>query len=213
MSEEKKAIRKHMILLRDSLSEETRKEADKLIRERFSDHFRDDLFGKKEQKILILLYASARSEVDTFLLRKSLLDRAEKSGRRILFAYPKVEGPRKMTFYQVRSEEDLQPAFHGIKEPVTKETVTEGLMRECFTLLVMPGVAFDEELNRMGYGGGYYDTFLEAYGSFLDVRAALAYEIQITEWPLFTEPHDQRPDLIVTEKRLLTPYVKYDKID
>ena len=64
----------------------------------------------------------------------------------------------------------------------------------------MPGVAFDEDRHRVGYGGGFYDRFLEAHPGMK--TAALAFEFQIKDRVPF-EPFDIRPGQIVTEQRVL----------
>lgn len=64
-------------------------------------------------------------------------------------------------------------------------------------MMVMPGVAFDRENHRVGYGGGFYDRFLEKHPCIR--RVAVAFEFQmLPEVP--TEPTDISPEIIVTEK-------------
>ena len=61
-----------------------------------------------------------------------------------------------------------------------------------------PGLAFDREKNRVGYGGGYYDRYLERYGSRNLVTIALAYEFQIVD-RIEAEEFDRRPQWLITE--------------
>ena len=69
----------------------------------------------------------------------------------------------------------------------------------------MPGVAFDEQCHRVGYGGGYYDRYLEKHPGLIHI--ALAFEFQIfPEVP--SEEHDIRPEMIVTENRILGREIK-----
>jgi 5-formyltetrahydrofolate cyclo-ligase len=63
-------------------------------------------------------------------------------------------------------------------------------------------VAFDERGGRIGYGGGYYDRFLR-FEATRAVRAALAYEVQISAEPLPLHPFDVRMDFIFTPERVL----------
>lgn len=67
--------------------------------------------------------------------------------------------------------------------------------------MIMPGVAFDERCSRIGYGGGYYDKYLSKAKEIYKV--AVAFEQQVYQ-ELPCEAHDLRPDIIVTEKRILT---------
>ncbi|MBO4390168.1 MAG: 5-formyltetrahydrofolate cyclo-ligase [Lachnospiraceae bacterium] len=198
MSEEKKILRRKMISIRDSIDPEKRKTADGKIRKSFLECFRERFQPETETKdCLILLYASTRSEVDTFGIWKELM------GSQIRFAFPKVLGKRHMEFFITESQADLKEAFQGILEPVTTEVVTEEMIRNSYCILVMPGVAFDEAGNRMGYGGGFYDTYLERFEKDIDLKAALAFEAQICKEGLVTEEHDRKPDLIITENRVI----------
>jgi len=111
-------------------------------------------------------------------------------------ALPRVE-KRKMSFYEVTSFEDLQPGSMGIREPVPDEARLADGWTDVF--MIMPGVAFDVNLHRIGYGGGCYDRFLEEHE--VRVKAAVAYSWQVFE-NICYEEHDIRPDLLVTEERL-----------
>ena len=67
----------------------------------------------------------------------------------------------------------------------------------------MPAVAYSEDCYRLGYGGGYYDRFIERL-RYDAVTIGIAFELQIfPEVP--KEPHDAQLDYIVTESRILTP--------
>ena len=65
----------------------------------------------------------------------------------------------------------------------------------------MPGVAFDQRLNRLGYGGGFYDRFLLAHPGLLSV--GLAFEFQVLD-RLPAEPFDQPVKILATEKGVRT---------
>ena len=65
----------------------------------------------------------------------------------------------------------------------------------------MPGVVFDLQRHRVGYGGGFYDRFLEQHPGLTTV--ALAFEFQVREEVPFEE-FDIRPAKVVTERRILT---------
>ena len=67
-------------------------------------------------------------------------------------------------------------------------------------LIILPGAAFDRKGNRLGYGGGFYDTYLAAHPQ--AGRAAIAFALQIAE-DIPSAPHDIRPDIIVTEKEMI----------
>ena len=65
--------------------------------------------------------------------------------------------------------------------------------------MIMPGVAFDNANNRVGYGGGFYDRFLEKHPGIL--RVAVAFDFQVLE-QVPTEPTDICPQIIVTQSKI-----------
>lgn len=196
--DEKKRFRKEMLAKRDAIQTEKRKEADQARNERIRTL---DVYRNAEA---LLFYVSYRSEADTLELIKDALE----EGRCV--AVPKVVG-QDMVFYRIRALSQLVEGYKGILEPDTTraevfingcEEVLGGSGKESteHAILFVPGCAFDETGGRMGYGGGFYDRFMERYPELL--RVALAYEEQIVE-AVPREPHDKGVNIIVTEKRSL----------
>ena len=140
----------------------------------------------------IFCYVDFRKEVQT---RKII---EESWCRKKTVAVPRVEGSE-MKFYQVRKWSDIKSGYMGILEP--EESCKEICPENSNSLMIMPGVAFDEKKNRIGYGGGYYDKYLSQTNEIYKV--AVAFEQQVYQ-ELLCEEHDLRPDIIVTEKRILT---------
>jgi len=68
-------------------------------------------------------------------------------------------------------------------------------------VVVTPGLAFDREGNRLGYGGGYYDRYLQRMGR-AAARVGIAFSLQIVD-RVPAEPGDQRVDVIVTDQEVL----------
>ena len=66
--------------------------------------------------------------------------------------------------------------------------------------MIVPGLAFTWRGHRLGQGEGYFDRFLAGHKG---LRVGLAYEAQIAP-KLPTDPHDQRVDVIVTERRVVS---------
>lgn len=198
--DDKKAFRKAMLAKRDAIPYENRIEAD----EARNKHIRS--WENYQNAELLLFYVSYRSEADTLQLIKEALE----AGRNV--AVPKVVGTD-MVFYRITNFSQLVAGYKGILEPDVErcEAVTEvngtdvahsviGPALPQHTLLFVPGCAFDEKGGRMGYGGGFYDRFMEKYPDVLKV--ALAYEEQLVE-EVPREAHDKAVDVIVTEKRRL----------
>ncbi len=200
--DEKKAFRKAMLAKRDAIPYENRMEADRARDARIRNW---DVYKEAE---LLLFYVSYRSEADTRLLMKEALE----AGRNV--AVPKVVGSD-MVFYRITHMNQLVEGYKGILEPDTErcEAITEmnsaddGRMQSVtkpalpeHAILFVPGCAFDENGGRMGYGGGFYDRFMERYPDVL--RVALAYEEQLVE-EVPREAHDKAVDVIITEARVI----------
>lgn len=181
---EKKEIRAEVKKRRREADEETLHEKSLQILERFR-----QLSAYKDASLL-LAYVDAKREVETRFLMRCAWD----DGKKV--AVPRVDGDGIMHFYYLRSLKDLEPGAFGIMEPRADCRICEPEEG----LLLMPGVAFDEQGHRVGYGGGYYDRYLEKHPHLIHI--ALAFEFQIfPEVP--SEKHDICPDLIVTENRIL----------
>ena len=136
----------------------------------------------------VYLYIDCKNEVMT----REIMKKALAMGKHV--TSPKVVG-KDMIFYEIQSLDDLEPGYFGILEP------REGLpVADCEeALMVMPGVAFDRQKHRVGYGGGFYDRFLEKHPKFYTI--ALAFEFQMfDEVPV--ESTDILPDVVITEKNI-----------
>lgn len=138
---------------------------------------------------LILFYASFQSEVETHrMIRRALAE-----GKRV--ALPKVKG-KELELIEIRCfDSDVAPGAWGIPEP---EQGVPARLAE-IGLIVVPGAAFDEQGNRIGYGAGFYDKLLPFYQG---KTVALAYELQIVA-SAPADAHDVPMQKIVTEKRVI----------
>ena len=186
----KKEMRKKMLSLRDSLSEKERREKSREIAKRL---FTLEEFQKAE---VVLSYQSFRSEVETTEMNQKIRE----SGKSLYL--PKTYADRKeMAFYRVYSDADLIPGYQGILEPQEKEPFTEKLvsLKPEKVLMLMPGAAFDDKGNRIGYGGGYYDRYLESHPQLHTL--ALAFDMQVL-FEVPAEEQDIKPQLLVTETNI-----------
>ena len=105
---------------------------------------------------------------------------------------------REMFFVPVKGLDNLKKTKFGVLEPEGDREDAVIPSRE--SLLVVPGVAFDVLGRRMGYGGGYYDTYIEKYN--IENTVALAFDIQVKD-SIPYEKHDKIMKTIITEKRIL----------
>ncbi len=140
----------------------------------------------------VLLYVAFRNEVET----RSLIDRAVEEGKRVLLPVS-IKKTRALELYPVLGSHDLVEGAYGIMEPRRGQ---EPIPPTQVDLVVVPGVVFDRSGNRLGYGAGYYDRFLESCRPEV-VRVALAFDLQLIDH-LPAEPHDQRMDYVITETEL-----------
>ncbi|NOZ67858.1 MAG: 5-formyltetrahydrofolate cyclo-ligase [Deferribacteres bacterium] len=195
----KKTLRARLLKTRDSIPPEQKARKDAAIMERL---FALDLFKNAKG---LLLYASFRSEVDT----TRCLSETIRLGKRLIL--PAVDSRRReLILYEVKEISELKPGYMGIPEPAIRENRQVTL--KDIDLIIVPGVGFDQECNRLGYGGGYYDRLLGgATGQRLRsggriAALALAFEEQITE-KIPSEPHDVKVDMIITDKRVICCHV------
>ena len=137
----------------------------------------------------ILIYVSYNHEMGTMLL----IEEAFRLGK--IVASPKVEGSV-MNFYVYETWNELIKSKRGILEPVPNDKVIPDN-----SLMLMPGVAFDVNRNRIGYGGGYYDKYNAAHPHIKKV--AIAYDFQILD-DVPSDIYDIKPDRVITETRMIT---------
>ena len=109
-----------------------------------------------------------------------MLEQAIRDGKKV--AVPKVYGDT-MKFIYLEDLSQVAKGYAGIPEPIADEPVAH----DETALVLMPGLAFDPQGHRIGYGGGFYDKFLAAEPS--HPTLALCYEFQMLP-QLDTEEHD-----------------------
>lgn len=110
--------------------------------------------------------------------------------REIKVICPKVGTDQALSHHEVRSWKDLNRGAFGVLEPLAHCRISE----EDVPLVLVPGLAFTIEGDRLGYGKGYYDRFLSGQSSMI---VGLAYDEQIVS-ELPTESHDCRCHKVLT---------------
>ena len=133
----------------------------------------------------LFAYISFNREVHT----APIIRRAWSDGKRV--AVPKVVGDG-IRFIRIDRLDDLAPGAFGIPEPVADEPI----MEDETALVLVPGLAFDAEGRRVGYGGGYYDRYLARHAHHPTV--ALCYDFQFVD-RLEAEAHDIPVGLVLTD--------------
>lgn len=129
----------------------------------------------------VYAYLSYNQEVRT----EAIIRRAQEDGKRV--AVPKVFG-EEMRFLWLGESSVLADGYHGIPEPVSGAVADDPT-----ALVLMPGLAFDPQGHRLGYGGGFYDRFLDAEPH---PTIALCYDFQLLP-AVCVETHDKAVDAVL----------------
>lgn len=116
-----------------------------------------------------------------------MLEQALQDGKRV--AVPKVYGDE-MRFILIDDLSQVEKGYAGIPEPIADGPVGD----DPHALVLMPGLAFDPQGHRIGYGGGFYDRFLGQEPEHPTI--ALCYEFQVLPH-LETEEFDIPVDTVL----------------
>jgi len=144
---------------------------------------------------VIYAYLAYNEEIRT----EALIRRAWADGKRV--AVPKVLDQGVMEFYYIDSFDGIAPGYFGIPEP---EGAPGRVADDRNFLMLMPGLAYGRDHNRIGYGGGFYDRYLErkqAEGAGF-VTVALAYGFQIFDG-IPAEAHDRKVDIVISDQEII----------
>ncbi len=144
------------------------------------------------QAAVVALYAPILQEIDTI----QLFDAAMAAGKRVL--YPQVRNGY-LQFRQVTDLQQLASGAYGIPEPGLSGRDTP---LEQADLIVVPGVAFDLQGHRIGFGKGYYDRCLSRLSGHATL-VGICHDFQLVE-RVPVEGHDISMQYVVTERRLIT---------
>lgn len=140
----------------------------------------------------LLAYVSAPIEVDTSLI----IAHAFGAGKEV-YAPRCVEGTRLMEFCRIRSFDDLESGYFGILEP--KDGCERLAGFDAKTVCIVPALAYDSQGYRLGYGKGFYDTFLSG---FIGVKLGICYD-SCTVSSVFRDSFDVPVDILITDKQNL----------
>ncbi|MCS7464268.1 5-formyltetrahydrofolate cyclo-ligase [Paenibacillus doosanensis] len=157
-----------------------------------------DSCAKPGHRPTLFTYVPVKSEVDV----SAVTEACWAKNYRVLV--PKVQhDPKQLKLFEISSHDDLEKGAWNIPEP--KAGAPEFRQVREIDVILVPGLAFDTQLGRLGYGGGFYDRFMQQY-----VRAgwdkpyiiAAAFDLQmIKEVPMGL--FDFRLDELITEARTI----------
>ncbi len=177
----KKQIRTEYKQKRNSLTVEQVREWSDCICNRLTE---SELFQQANE---IFFYYPLGNEADLLKAAQIALEMGK------VIAFPRTEGDV-IHFYQVTDLNEFQVGSFQVMEPVGDRLL---ITRE--PLVLTPGLAFDKQKNRMGYGKGYYDRFIAECPN--AVTIGIAYEMQLAE-EIVIEVQDIPMNYILTEERM-----------
>lgn len=160
-----------------------------------------DLF---KEASCVLSFVSYGTEIKTNQLLDIILNENK------MLCLPRTEN-EKMEFYYINSDEDFSEQTeigeYGITVPKSNQDKLDINSIPDKTLIIIPGLAFDERGNRLGKGKGYYDKFLAELLSTSEKKKILGivgycYDFQIID-KVITEPNDIPVDYIISDKRIV----------
>jgi 5-formyltetrahydrofolate cyclo-ligase len=181
--EQKKDLREQSMQFRRNLSAEEKAALDKKILRR--------VLALREYAGADVLYTYVSKPLETDTL--SLITAALDAGKRVAVprCLPETVG---MEFYEIVSVDDLAPGTYGVLEPVPERCRPVRTSRRA--VCVVPGLSFDSQGYRLGYGKGYYDRFLADFRGF---TVGLCYS-GCVRWNLPHGFYDRSVDILATEK-------------
>jgi len=187
VKEQKRILREQYQRKRREIISEEKRHRDDKIRERLEKMplYRDSSF--------LLCYVSLKDEVDT----KGLIRNALTAGKKVCVPLSDRETCT-LGFYEISSLGELAPGAYGVLEPAPK-TAVKVMKFPASSVCVVPGMVFDRDGYRLGYGKGYYDRFLS---EFRGIKIGLCYSDMILgHLPL--DVYDCPVDWLVTEKEFI----------
>ena len=196
ISEQKKQLRWQIKARLDRLGGEQRKQSSRQISARLQQ------LVEFHQAFNIMAFASFGQEVETGAICQAILAQGKQLVLPRMQKEVDVSGCliHYLQLYTVQDMADTCPGPWGIPEPHPRRcALTEHAVID---LILMPGLAFDQQGGRLGYGRGYYDRLLSKWGGALPPLVALAFEAQLVP-VVACDAHDKRVDAVLTEQRFL----------
>lgn len=191
----KQQLRKEAKAYRKSLSEENRRDKSDKIKK-----FLKEMPAYQDATV-ILMYASLADEVETLSFIEDLLRKGSQE------VYCPVTTGTEMDFYQILSLDELKEGNFHVLEPEISENRHLKLSDDIHYCMIIPGLMFDKQGNRLGYGKGYYDKYLAKVPENINLTTiALSYEAMVKD-KIPAEETDRRVNYVVTENGTID--VKY----
>jgi len=190
---DKTEIRKEILKKRSELSVSQWREKSSLIQQQI---LKSNILDLADD---ILIYSDFRGEVET----KALIEDALLEGKNVyLPRVLKSAAEPLMEFYRIESNTALSEGYMGIREPVAgiEHQFIYEVCKSNRIVMFVPGVAFDKNNNRLGYGKGFYDYYLKDKQNIITI--GLCFKLQIVD-ALPVSDNDIRLSKVITENTSL----------
>jgi 5-formyltetrahydrofolate cyclo-ligase len=186
----KRELRQHFLVVRRDLGVEARAAAGAAIASRVTS------LAEYADARVVLTYLSIGDEVQT----RGIIRDAWSRGK--VVALPRcVPHSRRMRWYRVESLDGLERSKFGVLEPMADPTAELDPNAASNALAIVPGLTFDARGYRLGYGGGFYDTFLAGFGG---TSVGICREAQLSaSGELAIDAHDLPVKVVVTEAQVI----------
>lgn len=185
---DKSLIRQEMLEKRSKLGRILYKEYSKTIMDSIS----DSIFYKNAKTIMI--FVSFNYEVDT----REFIKKAIAEGKDVLVPIT-IPETKQLIPSLLKDYNELAPGFYNILTP--KDEFIRPTDPDLIDLIIVPGIAFDHQGYRVGYGGGYYDRFLSKIKPTVP-KISIAFHLQLID-KVPKDHYDIPVDYIYTEKEII----------
>ncbi len=173
----KQGLRDHWIQVRSHIPRDRREEAEQRLY--------SELKSLTENHVAVLSFFSFRNEISMHKLNEDLATNSK-------LLLPKVHEKQLQLYKVVDPKAQCVPNVWGVLEPDPAQC--ERMDEAAFSLVFVPGLAFDQERHRLGYGKGYYDRLLE---NVVAQKVGIGFKEQLSPTPLPIDPHDISLDQIL----------------
>ncbi len=182
----KQLLRNKYLQLRRQLSQEKINDLSRQICEKFLLFLSQNLQNWQQQKIA--LYYATKYEVSTSFLQQYFQE------NNLMYCLPKINDD-KLDFYELNKETKLitHSKFSQILEPENTKKILPNIV-------IVPLVAIDTKLNRLGMGKGYYDKTL---ANIKAISIGFAFDLQVCQQDFLAQKHDYQLDYLITETKIL----------
>ncbi|MFA7676857.1 MAG: 5-formyltetrahydrofolate cyclo-ligase [Candidatus Omnitrophota bacterium] len=189
VNREKEALRHRLLTRLLALTESELKRRSKNVENRLA----EIPVYKNAKKIMA--YYPLRGEVD-------VLEMIRKDQESKVFCFPVMDVKAKnLRIFEVKNfEKDFVTGPLGVKEPDTTKTREVDIGE--IDMIIVPGLGFDLDKNRLGRGAGFYDRFLEKIPLSV-AKVGIAFEFQVLDNLPINLPSDQKVDILVSENTII----------